>query len=254
MALTQITATADKIQYQRIGYNGISLTNYDSDVCPEVSKGSVIEVDSKLFRAASNELISGWGGIPDDTNTFVVVSDIGNISYLFTPPTWDTERQGWYDGTSRYVAEVYKTNFTTYAHKRIYHNRVMGYNANIDIYDYDTEVEVLLLETLLATGSNVSDDFMVLKPIMGYLWCNDTGAAAHTLKVEIYQNSTYGEVMTWNPNFVSSINNPYGIILNPGIYRLSSTNAGGVATLQNKLFVSGIYGSDSVTKLRAVQT
>jgi len=70
MALAQVTVYATQIAKQRLGYQAISLTNYNNDLEPQIAAGSKVEIGSALFEAAANESISGWAGIGTCTSSW----------------------------------------------------------------------------------------------------------------------------------------------------------------------------------------
>lgn len=115
------------MEKQRKGLILLSLTNYDLLVgtVPQISQGSVLEVNGALFEMSSgNETIGGApsanainyiyaqvaGTDPNQTITFV---------WSTTAPTWDLAKQGYYNGADRAIGGCYYTG-TNYYCKFIY--------------------------------------------------------------------------------------------------------------------------------------
>jgi len=120
MALTLRVTDIEQLQAQRIGYMAVSLTEYDSDLEPEIAEGSVLEIGGAVYEAAADEPITGWGGIGNSNDVYILI-DAGTLGAVFTlvAPTWSTTKQGWYDGLDRYVAKLYKDAGGDYTLKRI---------------------------------------------------------------------------------------------------------------------------------------
>ena len=88
------------------GYDGISLTEWasgDTDR-PQIAAGSVIEIDGAIAKFASQTALTDAAGIADGwcyikfvVSGFDVVPTLTN-----TFGTWDTAKQGFYDGNDRY--------------------------------------------------------------------------------------------------------------------------------------------------------
>lgn len=123
MALDQVTVYADQIAAQRIGYQAVSLTNFDNDSEPQLAAGSVVEIGGALFEAAALESISGWAGISNDSDVYIKLTVSGSTAtaaFTTDPPTWSTSKQGWYDGDDRYIGGLYKDGSGNYAIKWLY--------------------------------------------------------------------------------------------------------------------------------------
>lgn len=122
MALTQTTNDVSRLEDSYKGYNGVSLTNFAATTEPQIALGSVIEIGGSILKAAANESITGWAGIGDGNDVYIYVDTAGAASFSTTAPTWDTSKQGYYNGTDRAVAGVYKTDATTWDDKYIIKN------------------------------------------------------------------------------------------------------------------------------------
>ena len=88
------------------GYDGVSLTEWaaGNTTRPEVAAGSVIEIDGSPFYYASDETIVDEAGLTDGWCyvKHVVSGDAVTPTLTNTFGTWDTAKQGFYDGTDRY--------------------------------------------------------------------------------------------------------------------------------------------------------
>ena len=97
--LTSLMNTADT---QRIGYHSVSLTNYATTTVPAIAEGSVIEIAGALFEFQADEAITGS---PADGTVYIKLTAVGTsvtAAFATAAPTWDTEKQGWYEaGTNK---------------------------------------------------------------------------------------------------------------------------------------------------------
>lgn len=130
MAGQQVEVVANAIEKQRLGYTGLSLTEYDADNEPQIAAGSKVEIAGALFEFTADESISGWGGIGNNNDVYIklVVSGTAiTAEFTTTAPTWSTSNQGWY-GTGgaalhRYVAWLRKDGSGNYTAKRLLKDR-----------------------------------------------------------------------------------------------------------------------------------
>ena len=85
------------------GYDGISLTNWSSASTdrPQIAAGSVIEIDGAPFEYATDDTIADEGGLTDGWCyvKHVVSGDTVTATLTNTFGTWDTAKQGFYDGS-----------------------------------------------------------------------------------------------------------------------------------------------------------
>jgi len=94
---TNLTALMGSTDAQRRGFCSVSLTNYDNSNLPAVAEGSVIEVNGALFEFKADEAI---GGAPINGTVYIKVipaADVCTVEFDNDAPTWDTEKQGWYE-------------------------------------------------------------------------------------------------------------------------------------------------------------
>jgi len=118
------------VEGMRKGQMALSLTNYDSDSIPQIASGSWVEVAGSIYKFTANDSISGSASSGNINYIKMVPSGSGD-SAIVTPtwttdaPTWSDTYQGYYDGTSRYVAGCYYDG-TNYKLKWIYNKRDTG--------------------------------------------------------------------------------------------------------------------------------
>jgi hypothetical protein len=123
MAGSQVEVALTQIEKQRLGYQAVSLTNFDTDNEPEIAAGSKVEIGGALFEFSANESITGWGGIGNDNDVYIkLVVDGTSVTAEFTTsaPSWDTAKHGWYDGLDRYIGGLYKDGSGNYTAKYLF--------------------------------------------------------------------------------------------------------------------------------------
>jgi hypothetical protein len=120
----QVTIAASQIDKARLGYNGISLTNaaIGNTAEPSIAAGSKVEIGGALYEFTGDETCTGWAGLSASAISYILLTPSGASvagSYTNTAPTWDAARQGWYTGTNRVVAMLYKDAASLYQFKNI---------------------------------------------------------------------------------------------------------------------------------------
>jgi len=109
-----------------LGFQAISLTNFDSSAESVIAAGSKVEIAGAFFTFDSDETpqASTWTAISTGSTAYITCtpsgtagSQIVTVKYSDTAPTWDDAKQGWYlssGSTIRYVGGVYKEGATQY--------------------------------------------------------------------------------------------------------------------------------------------
>ncbi len=124
MANTQVTTRDTQLEKQRIAKNQISLTNFANTSEPAIAAGSVVEVGGALYVFSSDEAITGWSGVSNDTDAYIkLVPGVSLVTAEFVEaaPTWSDSKQGWYNGNDRYVAGLHRgVSAAEYESKWIY--------------------------------------------------------------------------------------------------------------------------------------
>jgi len=119
-----------------IGKHNVSLTNYDNTSLPAVAAGSIIEVDGALYKATSEEVISGS---PSDGTVYIkMVPTLTDCSPVFTntAPTWSDSKNGWY-GTTTSATHRYLEFKMTKAAAVWSNKRVFNYFDNMDLIKHN---------------------------------------------------------------------------------------------------------------------
>lgn len=136
MAGSQI-ATSVTIINSLLGYQGISLTNYDTSALSAIAAGSKIEIASAFFTFTTDETInaSSWTAITTATSAYLYLTPSGtagsqilSASWESTAPTWITSKQGWYSSAGsniRVVAQSYKVSNTRQSTKTLLVNPLL---------------------------------------------------------------------------------------------------------------------------------
>jgi hypothetical protein len=109
----QITNYQNLADKQRRGYQAISLDSLITTAAVTIKSGSVVEVAGALYEFQADETESGgtWAGIGNSNVVYIYIVPAGSTAtfiYSVTAPTWDSSKQGWYNGTSRAVVSLYK--------------------------------------------------------------------------------------------------------------------------------------------------
>ena len=153
MAITQEVTNLTQIEYQRYGYMALTLTNFGNGLLPAIAAGSKVEIGGSLFYCAPEQAITAWGGIASSTIAYIKIIPQGDgppetalAEFTDTAPVWSDTKQGYYVGTSRYVATLYKDGSDNYSNKKI-------------------------IELTPSNDAGLIAPF-IMKQQVGWLWCN----------------------------------------------------------------------------------
>ena len=128
---SQIATSVTIINSGLIGYNGISLTNFDSFLMPDIAAGSSIEIAGAYFKASSavTPIASSWTAITTGSTAFISLTPSGTAgsqiltaNWTANSPEWNQLKQGWYTSATsaiRVAASVLKTGTSTCGLKNI---------------------------------------------------------------------------------------------------------------------------------------
>ena len=160
MSGSQQLTSVTQIEQQRLGYNGISLTNFTDTVIPQIAEGSKVEVAGALFYFGSDDTIEDWSIIPSASTAYIKLVTSGTTVTAYwtsAAAVWRTDKQGWYAtaaSTQRYIGGCYKASAAGYAGKWLYQFRelslgidgsgVVSFGNNISLYrgaDTDSNIE-----------------------------------------------------------------------------------------------------------------
>ncbi|UCF13197.1 MAG: hypothetical protein JSW06_02790 [Thermoplasmatales archaeon] len=120
-----LTSLMETVDDQRTGFHAVSLTNYGNTTVPAIAAGSKIEVNGALFEFGSDETITGS---PSNGTVYIkTVPSVSSITAEFTntPPTWDDEKQGWYESATnnRYLNFIMTKSGSNYIGKEYFSDR-----------------------------------------------------------------------------------------------------------------------------------
>lgn len=114
------------------GFQAISLTEYTTSAACSIAAGSVCEIAGAFFTFVADEAInaSSWTSIVTGTTAYITLtpsgtagSQIVDVAYTSTAPTWRDDLQGWYASAAsnvRVIGSVYKAEATNYSNKYIF--------------------------------------------------------------------------------------------------------------------------------------
>jgi hypothetical protein len=106
------------------GYQSVSLTHFSDLLEPSIAAGSEIEVGGTFYEFPTDEtaVAGGWAGIATASVVYMYVVPAGAAHtwiYSTTAPTWDTAKQGWYNGNNRCFGKLFKDASSNYTEKAI---------------------------------------------------------------------------------------------------------------------------------------
>lgn len=133
----QVTVSASQIDKERLGYCAISLTNFTDTAEPSIAAGSKVEIGGALYEFTADETGTGFAGIGASNNVYLLLTPAGasvSWSYTTTAPTWDTAKQGFYTGSNRVVAGLYKDAGSNYTSKYIMPANIGTVKKNLIVF------------------------------------------------------------------------------------------------------------------------
>ncbi len=210
MTIEQVTTRDTQLENQRIHKLQLSLTNFANTAEPAIAAGGVMEVGGSLFMFTSEEAITGWAGIGNDTDCYIklVVGAPMTVAFTTDPPTWSASKQGWYDGIHRYIGGLHRgATAADYEGKWLYQqsqdnndgHRILG-DGTFQIDELEVTGKTTLTGGVLSsaarvlTGTDLTGDdiFDFLSPVM---------AVGEYMKV----NATMGIKIDANQMFTGSM-------------------------------------------------
>jgi hypothetical protein len=207
MAGSLITIGVTQLQEQRKGFVQISLTDFDLTSVSQIALGSRIEIAGALIQFTANESMgANWAAM----SAGIVYAYIDGVAltstYTATAPTWNTEKQGWYDvtGANRYYAKFVKDAGALYTQKALYTNRrsIMCLNAGAALNtgaDADQELRFASDASILWDESE--DAFVPNKRIGGA----GVRTSAYIFAVNQTYNNMFDALSLYIPNTNNSI-------------------------------------------------
>jgi hypothetical protein len=277
MAVQAVTLYASQVEKERLGYIGISLTEWTTTNEPTIASGSKLECAGTLYEFTADTDIdpdNNWAGIANSTVVYCKFDPVNLKSILtITAPTWDTAKQGYYGAAGsanhRYYGRVYKDSGGLYTQKAIYLNEsqlitnagiYLPTGVNADTYQYfatdayifwDESKSLFSMDKLgYKTNERGADTlllnvvgagatlFTILKPISCYLELS--GSPGDTASLYIYQLGSDRQIgSTLTPGAGGTV---FGLQLNPGNYRVNTS-----ASANFSLYCSGVFSKLDMT-------
>ena len=194
MAGSQQQTQATQIEQQRLGYNGITLTNFpDATSAPAIASGSKVEVNTALYFFGSEESISNWASVGSDAAGFIKLTIAGTAvtaSFTETAPIWSESKQGYYAtaaSTERYIGGLWKATTTVYQDKWLYQSRwKFGIDSTNDEMTIDHD------GLIIRQGSNVGSDISILQMRSTDIGHGLTSVAATDSFAQLMKNDSGG--------------------------------------------------------------
>jgi hypothetical protein len=136
----QIPTSVTRLE-SMLGYQAVSLTNFDSSALSAIAAGSKVEIAGAFFTFNSNETINAtsWTAITTGNTAYIALTPAGTAgsqtvtaSYTATAPVWSTSKQGWYasaGSSTRIVAGLYKAEATSAKYKHMMEKQYIYFNT-----------------------------------------------------------------------------------------------------------------------------
>ncbi len=164
MSATLMSTDVGELEKQRIGYIGVSLSEWTSNLEPQYTAGSSFECAGSVYYCTALEdcgTNAEWAAIANST----LVYSYFNVSTLVfywssTAPAWDTAKHGWYHGVStthRCLCQSYKNASGEYTQKSILNDREYKRRYFTNVLSGDT------------TENEIYDAFDAILPNIGDL-------------------------------------------------------------------------------------
>jgi hypothetical protein len=128
------------------GFQGISLTEFDTSALSAIAAGSVVEIAGAFFNFPADETInaSTWTSMASGNTAYIVLVPAGvagsqtvTAEFTATAPVWRDDNQGWYASAasvSRVIGSVYKINATSQTQKNYYPSQTNSNNGDMYIH------------------------------------------------------------------------------------------------------------------------
>lgn len=138
MATTAIVDVASAAQANFKGFNNITMTNWTSATLkPLIAIGSTFEVGGTIYQTAAadqdTDPAAAWAGLAAGLVYLYATAAAGAITFSVssTAPTWDTAKQGYYNGAARCLGLFIKTSGGDWSVKTILTHRGDGYTKSL---------------------------------------------------------------------------------------------------------------------------
>jgi hypothetical protein len=126
----QIPTSVTRLE-SMLGYQAVSLTEFDTSALSSIAAGSKVEIAGAFFTFSVDEAIeaSTWTAITTGNTAYIALVPAGvagsqtvTARFTATAPVWSTSKQGWYasaGSSTRVIGSVYKAEATAQYNKGI---------------------------------------------------------------------------------------------------------------------------------------
>lgn len=132
---TDLTSLMASVDATRLGFDGVTFTNYSTFALPAISAYSMCECGGSVYLFSTEEPISTTSVTSTSDAVWYVrlvpSSSQCTASFSTITPAWRSDYNGWYQSTSsinRYVAYAFKSSSSIYGIKKI--------TQKMDVYSY----------------------------------------------------------------------------------------------------------------------
>jgi hypothetical protein len=127
----QIPTSVTRLE-SMLGYQAVSLTNFDSSALSAIAAGSKVEIAGAFFTFTVDETINAtsWTAITTGNTAYIALIPAGTAgsqtvtaSYTATAPVWSTSKQGWYasaGSSTRVIGSARKAEATSQLDKIVF--------------------------------------------------------------------------------------------------------------------------------------
>jgi hypothetical protein len=141
----QIPTSVTRLE-SMLGYQAVSLTNFDSSALSAIAAGSKVEIAGAFFTFTVDETINAtsWTAITTGNTAYIALIPAGTAgsqtvtaSYTATAPVWSTSKQGWYasaGSSTRVIGSVRKAEATSQLDKIVFDGMDSQNGHKIRIY------------------------------------------------------------------------------------------------------------------------
>lgn len=127
---TDLTSLMATIDVSRLGFDGITFTNYSTTAVPAIGEYSVCECGGSIYLFSTEEAIS-TASVLSTADAIWYVSLVPSssqctASFSTSVPSWRSDYNGWYESTSsinRYIAYAFKSSSSIYGIKKMHEQR-----------------------------------------------------------------------------------------------------------------------------------
>ena len=180
------------INYNALGRDRVSLTNWTNSSQPSIAAGSIIEAGGSLYEVTTDTAITGS---PSDGDVYIKITpsgDTASFSFVNSAPSWDSEKFGYYDTSTDnkiLLIKMFKTG-SSWIRKTIFDPEGRIYYMN--------SIETQTDTSSVTIDSTASKTFTFSQDVQGVanLEVRRTNASNDWLSPISYNYSVSGAVVT----------------------------------------------------------